>query len=119
MDYTKAFDCVDHKKLWKILKEKGIPDQLTCLPPPPHKKTGCRSRDNSQNWTWNNVLVQNWERSVKAVYCHPACFTYMKSTSCKNARLDEAKVESRLTGEILITSYMLMLLLLLSRFSCV
>ena len=33
MDYTKAFDCVDHKKLWKILKEKGIPDQLTYLPP--------------------------------------------------------------------------------------
>ena len=31
MDYTKAFDCVDHKKLWKILKEKGIPDHLTYL----------------------------------------------------------------------------------------
>ena len=31
IDYTKAFDCVDHKKLWKILEEMGIPDQLTCL----------------------------------------------------------------------------------------
>ena len=30
-DYTKAFDCVDHNKLWKILKEMGIPDHLTCL----------------------------------------------------------------------------------------
>ena len=30
-DYVKAFDCVDHKKLWKILKEMGIPDHLTCL----------------------------------------------------------------------------------------
>ena len=30
-DYAKAFDCVDHKKLWKILKEIGIPDHLTCL----------------------------------------------------------------------------------------
>ena len=29
MDYTKAFDCVDHNKLWKILKEMGIPDRLT------------------------------------------------------------------------------------------
>ena len=29
--YAKAFDCVDHNKLWKILKEMGIPDQLTCL----------------------------------------------------------------------------------------
>ena len=30
-DYTKAFDCVDHNKLWKILQEMGIPDHLTCL----------------------------------------------------------------------------------------
>ena len=31
IDYAKAFDCVDHNKLWKILKEKGIPDHLICL----------------------------------------------------------------------------------------
>ena len=31
IDYTKAFDCVDHSKLWKILKEIGVPDHLTCL----------------------------------------------------------------------------------------
>ena len=31
IDYAKAFDCVDHNKLWKILREKGIPDHLTCL----------------------------------------------------------------------------------------
>ena len=31
MDYAKAFHCVDHNKLWKILNEKGIPDHLTCL----------------------------------------------------------------------------------------
>ena len=31
IDYAKAFGCVDHNKLWKILKEMGIPDQLTCL----------------------------------------------------------------------------------------
>ena len=31
IDYTKAFDCVDHNKLWKILREMGIPDHLTCL----------------------------------------------------------------------------------------
>ena len=31
IDYTKAFDCVDHNKLWKIIKEMGIPDHLTCL----------------------------------------------------------------------------------------
>ena len=31
IDYAKAFDCVDHTKLWKIVKEMGIPDHLTCL----------------------------------------------------------------------------------------
>ena len=31
IDYAKAFDCVDHNKLWKILQEMGIPDHLTCL----------------------------------------------------------------------------------------
>ena len=31
MDYAKAFDCVDHNKLWKILKDMGIPDHLTCF----------------------------------------------------------------------------------------
>ena len=31
IDYTKAFDCVDHNKLWKILKEIGVPDHFTCL----------------------------------------------------------------------------------------
>ena len=31
IDYAKAFDCVEHNKLWKILKEMGIPDHLTCL----------------------------------------------------------------------------------------
>ena len=31
IDYTKAFDCVDHNKLWKILKEMGIPDHFSCL----------------------------------------------------------------------------------------
>ena len=31
IDYTKAFDCLDHNKLWKILKEMGIQDHLTCL----------------------------------------------------------------------------------------
>ena len=31
IDYAKAFDCVDHNKLWKILREMGLPDYLTCL----------------------------------------------------------------------------------------
>ena len=43
IDYAKAFDCVDHKKLWKILQETRIPDHLTCL----LKNLYCRSRSNS------------------------------------------------------------------------
>ena len=53
-DYVKAFDCVDHNKLWKILKEMGIPD-----PDLPLEKPICRSRSNSQKWTWDNRLVPN------------------------------------------------------------
>ena len=41
-DYAKAFDCVDHNKLWKILKQMRIPDHLTCL-----LRNVCRSRSNS------------------------------------------------------------------------
>ena len=43
IDYAKAFDCGDHSKLWKILKEMGIPDHLTCL----FEKSVCRSGSNS------------------------------------------------------------------------
>ena len=64
IDYTKAFDCVDQNKLWKILKEMGIPDHLTGLP----EKSECRSRSNSQNWTWNNRLVPNQKRSTSRLY---------------------------------------------------
>ena len=42
IDYAKAFDYVDHNKLWKILKEMGIPNHLTCL-----LRSVCRSRSNS------------------------------------------------------------------------
>ena len=42
IDYAKAYDCVDHNKLWKILKEMGIPDHMTCL-----EKPVCRSGSNS------------------------------------------------------------------------
>ena len=48
IDYAKAFDCVDHNKLWKILKEMGIPDHFTCLLR--NLYAGllvCRSRSNS------------------------------------------------------------------------
>ena len=55
IDYTKASDCMDHNKLWKILKEMGISDHLTCL---------LRNLFEGQTatWiqTWSKGLVQNW-----------------------------------------------------------
>ena len=61
IDYAKAFDCMDHNKLWRILKEMGIPDGALYLPP---EKSVCRSRSKSWNQTWNNGLVPNWKRSI-------------------------------------------------------
>ena len=58
IDNTKAFDCVDHKKLWKILKEMGIPDMLLV------SLETCMQVKKPQNWTCSNGLVQNWERST-------------------------------------------------------
>ena len=72
IDYTKAFDCVDHNKLWKILKEMGIPEHLT--------------------WLLRNLYAGQEEtvrtghgttEYVKAVYNHPVYLTYMQSTSWK------------------------------------
>ena len=65
IDYAKSFDCVDHNKLWKILKEMGISDHLTDLPP---EKSICRSGSNSLNQTWNNRLVPNWKKSTSRLY---------------------------------------------------
>ena len=59
IDYAKCFDCVDHNKLWKILRDGNI--RPPYLPP---AEPVCTSRSNSYSQTWNNGLVQNWERST-------------------------------------------------------
>ena len=61
IDCAKAFDCVDHNKLWKILKEMGIPDHLTCL------LRNLYARQEA-TWTWNNRLVPNRKRSTSRLY---------------------------------------------------
>ena len=63
IDYAKTFDCVDHNKLWKILKEMGIPDHLTYLLR--HLYTG---QEATVRTTWNNRLVPNQERSTSRLY---------------------------------------------------
>ena len=61
IDYAKAFDCVDHNKLWKILKEMGIPDHLTCL---------LRNLYTGQEATvrTGHGLVPNRKRSMSRLY---------------------------------------------------
>ena len=76
IDYAKAFDCVDHNKLWKILKEMGITDHLTCL---------LRNLYADQEAVRSGHGTQTGSKSgmeyVKNVYCHPAYLTSMQSTS--------------------------------------
>ena len=60
IDYTKAFDYVDHNKLWKILKEMGVPDHLTCLLRNLYagQKATVRTRHGTTDW------FKIWERST-------------------------------------------------------
>ena len=77
IDYAKAFNCVDHNKLWKILKEMGIPDHLTCLLINLYSGQEATVRTGHGTTDW----FQMGKEYVKAVYCHPAYLTYMQSTS--------------------------------------
>ena len=73
---TKAFDCVDHNKLWKILKEMGIPDHLTCLLRNLYAGQEATVRTGHETIDWFQE-----KEYIKAVYCYPAYLTYMQSTS--------------------------------------
>ena len=77
IDYTKAFGCVNHNKLWKIVQEMGIPDHLTCLLRNLYagQEATVRSGHGTTDW------FQIGKGVVKAVYCHPAYLTSMQSTS--------------------------------------
>ena len=77
IDYAKFLDCVDHKKLWKILKGMGIPDHLTCLLRNLYAGQGVTVRTGHGTTDW----FQIGKEYVKAVYCYPAYVTYMQSTS--------------------------------------
>ena len=96
IDYDKAFDCVDHDKLWKILKEMGIPNHLTCLLRHVYAGQEVTVRTGHGTTDW----FQIGKGVVKAVHCYPAYLTYMESTSCKMLGWMEHKLESRLPGEI-------------------
>ena len=73
IDYAKAFDCVDHNKLWKILKEIGIPDHLTCL-----LETCMQVRKQQLELDMEQQIGSKSEKEyIQAVCCHPA---YLQTT---------------------------------------
>jgi len=107
IDYTKAFDCVDHNKLWKILKEMGIRDHLTCL-------------------LWNLYAcleatvrtrhgITDWFKIGKGVcqscVLSPCLFSCMQSTSCELPGWMKHRLESSMQGEILTSDTQMTLLL--------
>ena len=96
---NKAFDCVDHNKLWKILKEMGVAEHLTCL-----LRNPCAGQEATELNMEQQTGSKSGKKHVKAVYCHPACLTYTQSTSCKMPGWMKHKLESRLPEEIPRTS---------------
>ena len=76
IDYAKAFDCVDHNKLWKILQEMGIPDYLIYLLKNLYAGQEATVLDMEQQT--GSKLGKEY---IKTVYGHPAYLTYMQSKS--------------------------------------
>ena len=76
-DYAKAFDCVDHNKLWKILQEMGIPDHLTCLLRNLYAGQEATVRTGHGTTDWFQIGKEVHQDCI----FHPAYFTYMQSTS--------------------------------------
>ena len=99
---AKAFDCVDYNKLWKILKEMGIPDHLTCL----LRNLYVDKEATDIEQSTGSKLGKEYD---KAVYCHSAYVTSTQSLSWEMPGRMNQKWESRLLEEILIISDMQMI----------
>ena len=108
IDYAKAFDCVDHNKLWKILKDTGILEQLTCL---------LRNLYAGQEPTVLEPMpahgTMDWFQIGKGVRqgcIFSSClFNFYAEYIMRNAWLDEAQTVIKIAGEISTTSYMQMM----------
>ena len=104
MGYAKAFDYVDHDKLWKILKEMGIPDHLTCLLRNLYAGQEATVRTGHGTTDW----FQIGKGECQGYVLSPCSFTLYAEYIMRNAGLEKHKLESRLPGEISITSDMQM-----------
>ena len=108
IDYAKDFDCVDQNKLWKILQEMGIPDHLTCL-----LRILVRTKQlelNMKQQTGSKSGKQYFSdiQIYKGCILSPCLFNFYAEYIMRNSGLKKHKLESRLLGEISITSDMQM-----------
>ena len=87
IDYTKAFDCVDHNNLWKILQEMRIPGHLTC-PQEICMQVKKQQLELDMEQQTGSRLGKEY---IMAMYCHPCLFNLYAEYIMWNARLDEAQ----------------------------
>ena len=105
IDYAKAFDCVYHNKLWKILKELRIPDHLICLLR--NLYAGQEATDGTGHGTTDWFQIGKGDH--QGCILSPCLFNLYAEYIMRNTGLEEAQLESRLPGEISITSGMQMI----------
>ena len=94
IDYAKAFDCVDHNKLWKILKEMGIPDHLTCLLRNVYAGQEATVRTGHGTTDW----FQIGKGVCQGCIFSPCLFNLYAEYIMRNARLDEAQPGIKIAG---------------------
>ena len=94
IDYAKAFDCVDHNKLWKILKEMGIPDHLTCLLRDLY--TGQESTVRTGHGTTDWFQIGKGVR--QGFILSPCLFHFYAEYIMRNAGLEEAQAGIKIAG---------------------
>ena len=94
IDYAKAFHCVDHNKLWKILKEMGIPDHMTCLLTNlyAHEEATVRTGHGTTDW------FQTGEGVHQDCILSPCLFNLYAEYIMRNAGLEEAQVGIKIAG---------------------
>ena len=93
IDYAKAFDCVDHNKLWKILKEIGIPDHLTCLLRNLYAGQEATVRTGHGTTDWFQIGKGVWQGCILSL-----CFNFYAEYIMRNAGLEEAQAGIKIAG---------------------
>ena len=92
IDYAKAFDCVDHNKLWKLLKEMGIQDHLTCLLRNLYAGQEATVRTGHETTDW----FQIGKRMSQGCILSPCLFNLYSEYIMRNTGLDEAQTEIKI-----------------------